>query len=311
MSTPLHASVPGTPRTVSSSYQSRGALFVLLALFTGFVILTIIAVSFGGPQGATYGVALVIVEMIVLLSLMTHMIRTIQPYEIGLVSIFGSYRGSLKPGFSLVSPVASVWRVDLRTKPQEFSMEEAKTKDLARIQVKGLYYYRVVDAVAATFKVQDPRIATIALTMSELRRVVHEMNLTDILSDEAEALASRLEQVVNEGTSKWGVKVGGFEIKDVIRLPSKKLGRGEEASESPGIPLQSGKEFDPEECPYCRAPLEKGVVGAESLTGGANWYKSRSTLALGGEPIGDSATGGMVWLDGYRCRNCRKLILQS
>ena len=276
-----------------------------------FAVLAIVASSFGGPEGAAYATAIVIIGVVVLLVLLSRMTCAIQLYEIGLVSVFGSYRGILRPGFNLVSPVAFVKRVNLRTIPQEFSVDGAKTKDRAPIQVKGLYYYRIVDAVAATFKVQDPRLATLAFTQSELRRIVHEMNLADILSDEAEALAKRLEQAVNDGASKWGVKAAAFEIKDVVQLQGSKFGSVQPAPESVGSLLPSRETSNPQECPYCHAQMEKGTVGAESLTGGAKWHKSRSTLALGGEPVGDYSAGGMVWLDGYRCKRCDKLILHS
>jgi hypothetical protein len=55
--------------------------------------------------------------------------------------------------------------------------------------------------------------------------------------------------------------------------------------------------------------MEKGCVGAESITGGAKWHKSRSVLALGGEKIGDYRWDGMVWFDGFRCTKCRLLVL--
>ncbi len=56
--------------------------------------------------------------------------------------------------------------------------------------------------------------------------------------------------------------------------------------------------------------MEPGSVAAESITGGAKWHKKRSTLALGGEKIGDYTRGGMVWFDGYRCPTCRLLLLK-
>ena len=62
-------------------------------------------------------------------------------------------------------------------------------------------------------------------------------------------------------------------------------------------------------CPSCQSPMEKGCVGAESITGGAKWHKSRSVLALGGEKIGDYRWDGMVWFDGFRCTKCRLLVL--
>jgi hypothetical protein len=46
-----------------------------------------------------------------------------------------------------------------------------------------------------------------------------------------------------------------------------------------------------------------------TYVGGAKWYKERSTLALGGETLESKLLGGMVWLDGQRCPNCRLLLL--
>jgi hypothetical protein len=55
--------------------------------------------------------------------------------------------------------------------------------------------------------------------------------------------------------------------------------------------------------------MENGSLGAESITGGAKWHRSRTTLALGGEKIGDYRWDGMVWFDGFRCLKCRLLVL--
>jgi len=66
----------------------------------------------------------------------------------------------------------------------------------------------------------------------------------------------------------------------------------------------------PPNCPNCGSAMESGSVAAESLVGGAKWHKARSTLALGGEKIGDYTTGGMVWFDGYRCVKCRILLMR-
>ena len=56
--------------------------------------------------------------------------------------------------------------------------------------------------------------------------------------------------------------------------------------------------------------MEVGVLGSESLTTQSRWYKKRTALALGGEKIGDYAPSGMTWIDGFRCPNCRLLILR-
>ena len=75
-------------------------------------------------------------------------------------------------------------------------------------------------------------------------------------------------------------------------------------------PLTPMNESDSITCPKCGAAMEAGSVAAESLVGGAKWHKSRSTLALGGEKIGDYTTGGLVWFDGFRCSKCRILLMR-
>jgi Domain of unknown function (DUF6487) len=62
-------------------------------------------------------------------------------------------------------------------------------------------------------------------------------------------------------------------------------------------------------CPNCGAPTEEGTLGAMTYVGGVKWYRERSTLALGGETLQSKPLGGMVWLDGQRCPNCRLLLL--
>ena len=62
-------------------------------------------------------------------------------------------------------------------------------------------------------------------------------------------------------------------------------------------------------CPRCEQPMDPGVLGAESLVGGAKWMRGRSRLSLGGEGLVSPDAWGNVYFDGYRCRQCRLLIL--
>ena len=68
-----------------------------------------------GPAGWYYGDAMLIPGILVFLILLSHSIRRISSYEVGVVRIMGTYRGILRPGFHLVPPIAAVIRVDPRT----------------------------------------------------------------------------------------------------------------------------------------------------------------------------------------------------
>ncbi len=64
-----------------------------------------------------------------------------------------------------------------------------------------------------------------------------------------------------------------------------------------------------EKCPHCGKAMESGSVGVMSYAVGVQWYRERSLLALGGETIVRKPLGGMAWLDGHRCADCRFLQL--
>lgn len=291
-----------TAKPVEQTYRSPVAfLFVLMAVF--FVVLAIVSSVFGGSNGAAFAVAVLMIGVLILFALVAHTTHSIQPYEVGLVTVFGSYRGTLRPGFNLVTPLAFVRKVDLRTKVGAFDEDGLRTKDHAVLHVTGAFYYKVIDALAATYKVQDSSLATVAQFQTQLREIARERNASEVLTD-VEGFQDSLRDAVNENTQKWGVRMEAVEIKNVLPGNEKVTGVSETLRSLSNVPPESA-------CPYCRGPMEKGSVGAESLSGGAKWHTSRSTLALGGEPVGDYTDGGMVWLDGYRCRTCGRLVLQG
>ncbi len=55
--------------------------------------------------------------------------------------------------------------------------------------------------------------------------------------------------------------------------------------------------------------MEPGLLGSESFTGGAKWYRRRTRLATGGEPLVKPGALGMVYIEGFRCPDCRTLLL--
>ena len=63
-------------------------------------------------------------------------------------------------------------------------------------------------------------------------------------------------------------------------------------------------------CPNCAKPMAPGFLGSESFVGGSKWFLERTRLAFGGEEIAKPNTFGMVYIAGFRCRDCRYLMLQ-
>ena len=154
---------------------------------------------------------LAFVIVLIVLRLMAH---SIQPYQQGIVTIFGSYKRVLNPGLNWVNPVARVVVVDLRTQVLEVPRQEVITKDNSPTNVDAIIYIKVVDTPKAIFQVQDYHVATVALAQTTLRSIIGDMELDEILYNR-ERINTRLRDILDEATDRWGVRVEAVEIKEV------------------------------------------------------------------------------------------------
>ena len=155
-----------------------------------------------------------IVVVVILLILLQRMLYTIQPYQQGVVTRLGSYVRTLNPGFQVVSPLATILKVDLRTQVLEVPRQEVITKDNSPTNVDAIIYIKVVDSPKAFFQVQDYHVATVALAQTTLRSVIGDMELDEILYNR-ERINTRLRDILDEATDRWGVRVEAVEIKEV------------------------------------------------------------------------------------------------
>jgi regulator of protease activity HflC (stomatin/prohibitin superfamily) len=162
----------------------------------------------------TWVIVGVVLAFIVILVLLTRMIYTIQPYQQGIVTLLGSYKRMINPGFNIVSPLAVVLKIDLRTQVLEVPRQEVITKDNSPTNVDAIIYIKVVDAPKAIFQVQDYHVATVALAQTTLRSIIGDMELDEILYNR-ERINTRLRDILDEATDKWGVRVDAVEIKEV------------------------------------------------------------------------------------------------
>ncbi|MGA8537390.1 MAG: SPFH domain-containing protein, partial [Thermoplasmata archaeon] len=175
-----------------------------------------------------YIVASVLI-FIVFLVLLWRSIYTINPYQQGIVTRLGSYKGIINPGFNLVSPISKVVPIDLRTQVLEVPRQEVITKDNSPTNVDAIIYIKVVDPPKAIFQVQDYHIATVALAQTTLRSIIGDMELDEILYNR-ERINTRLRDILDEATDKWGVRVDAVEIKEVDPVGPVKAAMEEQTS---------------------------------------------------------------------------------
>ena len=162
--------------------------------------------------------ALLIPLLILILIILGAIVRIVREYERGVVFRLGRLMGPRGPGLILLVPfIERMQRIDLRTVTLDIPSQEVITRDNVTVRVNAVAYFRVVDPNAAIINVTDYNRATSQIAQTTLRSVLGQSSLDDLLS-ERETINARLQQIIDEQTEPWGVKVSIVEVKD-IELP--------------------------------------------------------------------------------------------
>ena len=142
-------------------------------------------------------------------------VRILREYERAVVFRLGRLIGEKGPGIVLLIPaIDRMVRVDLRTVTFDIPPQDLITRDNVPAKVNAVAYFRVVDAVRAVIDVERYRTATSQIAQTTLRSVLGKAELDALLS-ERERLNESLQQIIDDHTDPWGVKVTTVEIKDV------------------------------------------------------------------------------------------------
>jgi regulator of protease activity HflC (stomatin/prohibitin superfamily) len=142
-------------------------------------------------------------------------VRILREYERAVVFRLGRLIGEKGPGIVLLIPaIDRMVRVDLRTVTFDIPPQDLITRDNVPAKVNAVAYFRVVDAVRAVIDVEHYRTATSQIAQTTLRSVLGKAELDALLS-ERERLNESLQQIIDDHTDPWGVKVTTVEIKDV------------------------------------------------------------------------------------------------
>jgi regulator of protease activity HflC (stomatin/prohibitin superfamily) len=156
-----------------------------------------------------------IIVVIVVLYLISS-VKILREYERGVIFRFGRLLSHPKgPGIILVfAPVDRIVRVSLRVDTLEVPAQDVITRDNVTVKVNAVLYFRVVDPRLAIVEVTNFLYATSQLAQTTLRSVLGEVDLDELLS-QREKLNLRLQTILDQHTSPWGVKVTMVEVKQV------------------------------------------------------------------------------------------------
>jgi regulator of protease activity HflC (stomatin/prohibitin superfamily) len=157
--------------------------------------------------------------VVFVLLFLANAIKIVREYERGVIFRLGRLVGAKGPGIFLIIPIVDkMVKISLRTVTLDVPPQEVITKDNVSALVNGVLFFRVLDPSAAVVEVQNYLEATRQIAMTTLRSVLGGFELDQVLG-EREKINMKLQQIVDEQTDPWGIKVKTMEIKDV-KLPA-------------------------------------------------------------------------------------------
>ena len=162
---------------------------------------------------ALIGVAVVLLIVIVILF---ASVKVAREYERGVIFRLGRLLPEPKgPGlFFLIPFVDRMVKVDLRTITLNVPPQEVITKDNVPVRVNAVAYFRIIDPEKAIVQVENYMVATSQIAQTTLRSVLGQHVLDELLS-ERDKINAILQQIIDEATAPWGIKVSIVEVKDV------------------------------------------------------------------------------------------------
>ena len=150
-----------------------------------------------------------------ILLFLSNAIRIVREYERGVIFRLGRLVGAKGPGLFFIIPIVDkMVKMSLRTIVLDVPPQEVITKDNVTTSVNAVLFFRVVDPCASVVEVEDFLEATRQIAMTTLRSILGGVELDQVLG-EREKINLQLQEIIDEQTDPWGIKVKSVEIKDV------------------------------------------------------------------------------------------------
>ncbi|HTT01095.1 MAG TPA: slipin family protein [Steroidobacteraceae bacterium] len=157
---------------------------------------------------------LIVVIVLIVAAIFTS-IRVLREYERGVMFTIGRFTGVKGPGLVLVWPILQqLMKIDLRVIVLQVPKQDVILRDNVSVKVSAVVYFRVVDPGKAVIQVANPYEATSQLAQTTLRSVLGQHETDEMLA-KRDKLNADIQQILDQNTDAWGIKVTNVEIKDV------------------------------------------------------------------------------------------------
>ena len=151
----------------------------------------------------------------ILIAPASQVFKILQEYERGVIFFLGRFQTVKGPGLIILIPfLQKMTKVDLRVIVLDVPTQDVISKDNVSVKVNAVIYFRIVDPEKAIIRVANVFEATSQLSQTTLRSVLGQHELDDMLS-ERDKLNADIQDILDQRTDNWGIKVANVEIKHV------------------------------------------------------------------------------------------------
>jgi len=156
-----------------------------------------------------------IIVVVVVFIIAAKGIRVVRPYERGLVERLGKYQYTADSGVTFIFPfLDSMIKIDMREQVVDVPPQAVITKDNVAVEVDAVVYYEVTDPVKVTYNVSNFYLAATKLAQTNLRNLIGDLALDESLTSR-EVINSKLRQILDDATDKWGARVTRVELQRI------------------------------------------------------------------------------------------------
>lgn len=160
-------------------------------------------------------IVLLIIAAVILLVLAASGMKIVRPWQKGLIERLGKYQRTVDSGLTIIIPLwERMLKVDMREQVVDVPPQAVITKDNVAVDVDAVVYYEVTDPVKVTYNVADFYTAATKLAQTNLRNLIGDLALDESLTSR-EVINTKLRQILDDATDKWGTKVTRVELQRI------------------------------------------------------------------------------------------------
>jgi regulator of protease activity HflC (stomatin/prohibitin superfamily) len=162
-----------------------------------------------------FGLGVPLTFLIIVLAIIISGVKILKEYERAVIFRLGRMVGARGPGITYVIPgIEKMVKMDLRTVTMDIPPQDVITRDNVSVKVNAVLYFRVLEPNRAVVEVENYLFATSQLAQVTLRSVCGQAELDELLA-ERERINSRIQEILDQQTDPWGIKVVLVELKHI------------------------------------------------------------------------------------------------